>query len=153
MKQKISPFLWFGGQAEQAAEFYTAIFKNSRINSKSHYGEGMPVPAGTVMTVSFELDGVQFTALNGPPGQTKFNESISFVVACDSQEEIDRYWDGLIGQGGAPVQCGWLKDQYGVSWQVVPSNIGQLAKSPQAMKLMMGMVKLDKGALEKAAGL
>ncbi len=121
MTTRITPMLWFDNQAEEAANFYVSIFKNSRITNTARYGENMPGPAGSVMVVAFELDGQPFTALNGGP-QFKFSEAISFVVDCNGQQELDYYWDKLIAGGGAPQQCGWLKDKYGLSWQVVPDG-------------------------------
>ena len=150
---KISPMLWFDTQAEEAAKFYTGIFKNSKIGAVSRYGKGMPMPEGTAMTVSFEIDGQTFNALNGGP-QFKFTEAISLVVNCDTQEEIDRYWDQLTSGGGKPVQCGWLKDKYGLSWQIVPSILPKLAsgeKSGRVMQALMQMVKLDIAKLQAAA--
>ena len=116
---KITPFLWFDNQAEEAAKFYTSIFKNSKIESISRYGEGLPLPAGTVMTVSFILDGQQFTALNGGP-VFKFTEAVSFYILCETQAEVDDYWNKLTA-GGEEGQCGWLKDKFGLSWQIVPA--------------------------------
>ncbi|TMH33071.1 MAG: VOC family protein [Betaproteobacteria bacterium] len=158
--QKISPFLWFDNQAEQAAKYYTSIFSNSRIITVTRYTEaGKDIhqrPAGSVMTVAFELEGQAFTALNGGP-VFKFNESISFVISCETQEEIDYYWDKL-GAGGDPgaQQCGWLKDKFGLSWQVVPKMLPELfvdANSPgaqRAMTAMMQMKKLDIAELQAA---
>jgi predicted 3-demethylubiquinone-9 3-methyltransferase (glyoxalase superfamily) len=158
--QKISPCLWFDSEAEQAAQFYTGIFKNSRIVTITRYGKaGFEIhhrPAGSVMTVSFELDGQKFTALNGGP-LFKFNEAISFQVHCETQKEIDYYWEKL-SAGGDPKaqQCGWLKDKYGLSWQVVPTIVGELfkdensAKSQRAMEAMLRMKKLDIAELKKA---
>jgi predicted 3-demethylubiquinone-9 3-methyltransferase (glyoxalase superfamily) len=158
--QRISPCLWFDTQAEEAARFYTGIFKNSRIRTITRYGTaGFDVhrrPAGSVMTVSFELDGQVFTALNGGP-DFKFNEAVSFEVKCATQEEIDYYWEKL-GAGGDPKaqQCGWLKDRYGVSWQVVPTGMEEMfkdEKSPgaqRAMDAMLEMKKLDIAALRRA---
>jgi predicted 3-demethylubiquinone-9 3-methyltransferase (glyoxalase superfamily) len=158
--QRITPFLWFDSQAEQAATFYTGIFKNSRIKSISRYGEvGREVhgqPAGKVMTVAFELDGQAFTALNGGP-VFKFNESISFQVNCETQEEVDHYWEKL-SDGGDPQaqQCGWLKDKFGVSWQVVPAILIQLLndpnpkKSESVMAAMLKMKKIDIATLKQA---
>lgn len=151
--QKISPFLWFDTQAEEAAKFYTSIFKDSEITNVSYYPEGAPGQGGSVMTVSFRLFGQEFMALNGGP-LFKFTEAISFVVNCETQEEIDRYWSRLT-EGGEEVQCGWLKDKYGLSWQIVPRVMGELAtgdpeKSGRMMKAMMGMVKLDIAALQRA---
>jgi len=153
--EKISPFLWFDTQAEEAANFYTSIFKNSKINSITRYGDAGPGPKGSVMTVAFTLNGQDFVALNGGP-IFKFNESISFVINCDSQEEIDYYWDNLL-QGGTPSQCGWLKDKFGLSWQVVPTILPKLfqskdpEKSKRVMQAMMKMVKFDIKTLEDAA--
>jgi predicted 3-demethylubiquinone-9 3-methyltransferase (glyoxalase superfamily) len=151
---RISPFLWFDNNAEEAANFYVSIFPNSRITGSSRYGDTGAGPKGSVMTVSFELDGQKFTALNGGP-HFKFNEAISFVVNCDTQAEIDRYWEKLTSGGGKPVQCGWLKDRFGLSWQIVPSILPELAKDPvkgpRVMKALLQMVKLDIAAL-KAAG-
>ncbi|HEY3113580.1 MAG TPA: VOC family protein [Gemmatimonadaceae bacterium] len=158
--QKISPCLWFDSEAEQAAQFYTGIFKNSRIVTITRYGkagfETHHRPAGSVMTVSFELDGQKFTALNGGP-LFKFNEAISLQVHCETQKEIDYYWEKL-SAGGDPKaqQCGWLKDKYGLSWQVVPTIVGELfkdensAKSQRAMEAMLRMKKLDIAELKKA---
>ena len=153
--EKISPFLWFDTQAEEAANFYTSIFKNSKINGITRYGDAGPGPKGSVMTVAFTLNGQDFVALNGGP-IFKFNESISFVINCDSQEEIDYYWDNLL-QGGTPSQCGWLKDKFGLSWQVIPTILPKLfqskdpEKSKRVMQAMMKMVKFDIKTLEDAA--
>ncbi len=141
--QKIKPFLWFNDQAEDAARFYTSVFKSSKVVATS---KG---PDGKVMVVEFELDGERFVALNGGP-KFKFTEAISFVILCDTQEEIDSFWDKLTSGGGAPGQCGWLKDKYGLSWQVVPSNIAELASDPKVMDAVMKMTKLDKAAMERA---
>jgi predicted 3-demethylubiquinone-9 3-methyltransferase (glyoxalase superfamily) len=158
--QKITPCLWFDDQAEEAARFYVAIFKNARVGAITHFGkEGFEVHgrrAGSVMTVSFTLEGQEFTALNGGP-HFKFNEAVSLTVNCDSQAEVDYYWDKL-GAGGDPQaqQCGWLKDKYGLSWQVVPKALQEMykagvsAKSERAMKAMLRMKKLDIAALQKA---
>jgi predicted 3-demethylubiquinone-9 3-methyltransferase (glyoxalase superfamily) len=151
---KIKPFLWFEHQAEEAAKFYTSIFKKSKLGALARYPEGSPGPAGSVMTVEFTLEGQEFIALNGGP-QFKFTEAISFVVECENQKEIDYYWERLL-EGGKPQQCGWLKDRYGVSWQVVPADMDQIffgkdkAKSQRAMQAMLKMVKLDIKALENA---
>jgi predicted 3-demethylubiquinone-9 3-methyltransferase (glyoxalase superfamily) len=158
--QRISPCLWFDSQAEDAARFYAAIFKNSRIGRISRYGEaGKEIhrkPAGTVMTVEFELDGQTFTALNGGP-LFKFNEAISFQVNCETQEEVNYYWEKLSAGGDAKAQqCGWLKDRYGVSWQVVPTILPDLIKDPdseksqRAMEALLKMKKLDIDALKRA---
>lgn len=147
--QKISPFLWFDTQAEDAARYYVALFPNSKITSTS------PGPGGTVMTVGFELDGQVFTALNGGPHFT-FNEAVSFVVRCEGAAEVDRYWDSLIADGGQESQCGWLKDKYGLSWQIVPQEFLDLMGSPdkeatgRMFQAMMSMKKLDIGKLKAA---
>jgi predicted 3-demethylubiquinone-9 3-methyltransferase (glyoxalase superfamily) len=152
--QKITPFLWFDHQAEEAARFYTSVFPNSKIDGITYYGEHGPGPKGTVMTVGFELDGQKFTALNGGP-VFKFNEAISFVVHCETPEELDTLWAKLTA-GGQEVQCGWLKDKYGLSWQVVPQRFIQLmtegdpAGKARMMQAMMTMKKLDAVALEAA---
>jgi predicted 3-demethylubiquinone-9 3-methyltransferase (glyoxalase superfamily) len=154
---RISPFLWFDNQAEEAANFYVSIFPNSKITNVSRYGEGGPGPKGSVMVVSFELDGQHVMALNGGP-HFKFNEAISLVVDCKSQEEIDYYWEKLTAAGGQEVQCGWLKDKFGLSWQIVPAQMGEImsnpnpAKAKRAMEAMMKMKKLDINALRAAAG-
>ena len=152
--QRISACLWFDGQAEDAAKFYTSIFKHSKIGTVTRYGEVGPGPKGTVMTVTFELDGQEFMALNGGPEFT-FNEAVSFIVHCDTQEEIDEFWEKL-SVGGRTVQCGWLKDQFGVSWQIVPAVLGELMrdgdpdKTNRVMKAILGMVKLDIKRLRQA---
>jgi len=151
---RIKPFLWFDDQAEEAAKFYTSIFPDSEIVKVSRYPAGAPVPAGKVMTVAFRLGGLDFVALNGGP-QFPFTEAVSFVVECADQAEIDYYWDKLTASGGKPVQCGWLKDRYGLSWQVVPKDIGRYftdAKTAErVMQALLKMVKLDLAALEAAA--
>jgi predicted 3-demethylubiquinone-9 3-methyltransferase (glyoxalase superfamily) len=144
MISKITPFLWFDTQAEEAANLYVSLFPNSSIGSVSRHGD-------RVMTVSFQLDGLPFTALNGGP-MYQFSEATSFLVSCESQAEIDKYWDGL-SEGGTPGRCGWLKDKFGLSWQVVPAALGELLQQPGAMQAMMKMNKLDIAELEKAAGL
>jgi predicted 3-demethylubiquinone-9 3-methyltransferase (glyoxalase superfamily) len=152
---RITPCLWFDTEGEEAATFYVSLFENSRITEVSRYGEAGPRPAGTVMVVSFELDGRPFTALNGGPEFT-FNEAISLQIDCQSQEEVDYYWDGLTA-GGEEGPCGWLKDRYGVSWQVVPSALTTLLQDPdpgrsqRAMAAMMTMKKIDIAALHAAA--
>ena len=152
--KKIKTFLWLDGQAEEAAKFYTSIFRNGKIGAVARYPEGSPGPAGSVMTVEFELDDHPFVGLNGGP-QFKFNESVSFAIECDTQEEIDHYWDKLLAGGGKPQQCGWLKDRYGLSWQVVPAGIGELFSNPRtaqrAMQAMLKMVKFDIARLKEAA--
>jgi len=152
--QKITPFLWFDNNAEEAAKFYTSIFKNSKIGKVARYGEAGPGPKGTVMTVEFELDGQKFVALNGGP-QFKFTEAVSFVVNCKTQKEVDTFWEKL-SAGGQEVQCGWLKDKFGLSWQIVPTVMTELLtdrhqqKSQRVMKAMLKMVKLGIAALERA---
>ena len=157
---KITPCLWFDGEAEDAARFYTGIFRNSKITSITRYGEaGREVhgqPAGKVLVVAFELDGQPYTALNGGP-QFKFNEAVSFQVPCRNQEEIDYYWDKLTAGGDAQAQqCGWLKDRYGLSWQVFPVALMDMLQDPdrkkadRAMQAMMEMKKMDLEALERA---
>ena len=153
--QKITPFLWFDTQAEEAARFYVSVFGNSRILKTVRYGEAGPGPAGSVMTVQFELNGVPFTALNGGP-LFRFSEAISFVVHCQSQAEIDTLWEKL-SAGGTPDRCGWLKDKYGLSWQVVPTGLGEVladedpARAKRAMEAMLKMSKLDLNAMKHAA--
>jgi predicted 3-demethylubiquinone-9 3-methyltransferase (glyoxalase superfamily) len=153
--QKITPFLWFDNQAEEAAAFYTSIFPNSRILKTARYGDSGPGPAGSVMTVEFELEGQPFVALNGGP-LFKFTEAISFVVNCQTQEEVDAYWERL-SAGGTQVQCGWLKDKFGLSWQVVPTVLARLMSDPdrqkagRVTKAMLTMKKLDIAALQQAA--
>lgn len=154
--QKIAPFLWFDSQAEEAANFYVSVFKNSKVGTIARYGESGPGPKGSVMTVGFELDGQKFTALNGGP-IFKFTEAISLVVNCENQEEIDYFWEKLTADGGQEVQCGWLKDKYGLSWQVVPAILPELVKSDdpkkseRVMKALMQMKKLDIAKLKEAA--
>ncbi len=153
--QKITPFLWFDGKAEEAMRFYTSIFRNSKIGSITRYGDAGPGPKGTVMTATFHLDGQEFIALNGGP-QFRFSPAISFVVNCETQEEVDELWEKL-SAGGQTQQCGWLMDRYGVSWQIVPTVLGQLvqdkdpAKSARVVQAMLAMEKLDIGLLKKAA--
>ena len=156
--QKISPCLWFDSEAEQAAKFYTSIFKNSKITNISHYDKASAAasgqPEGSVLTVAFELDGEEFLALNGGP-VFKFSEAVSFMVKCETQTEIDRLWEKLT-EGGEESQCGWLKDKYGVSWQIVPTILGEMlqdrntAKSERVMKALLQMKKLDIEALKQA---
>ena len=153
--QKIIPSLWFDTQAEEAASFYTSVFKNSRIVSKTHYTEAGPRPAGMVLSVEWELDGQRFVGINGGPEFT-FDEAVSFQVTCETQEEIDYYCQRL-GDGGEEGPCGWLKDRFGLSWQVVPSGMDELFNDPdpsraqRAMQAMFGMRKLDLAALRAAA--
>lgn len=155
MIQKITPFLWFDNQAEEAMNFYVSIFNDSKVLSISRYGEGAPVPAGTVMTASFLIEGQQFTALNGGP-LFSFTEAISFVINCQTQGEVDHYWNKLT-EGGEEVQCGWLKDKFGVSWQVVPETLGRLLNNPdpikaqRVMQAMLAMKKIDISQLQEAA--
>jgi predicted 3-demethylubiquinone-9 3-methyltransferase (glyoxalase superfamily) len=151
----ITPCLWFDTEGEDAATFYTSLFPNSRIKEIARYGSAGPRPEGTVMTVSFELDGRDFLALNGGPDFT-FNEAISFQIACANQEEVDRYWDALT-EGGEPGPCGWLKDRFGVSWQVVPTRLVELItqadqeRAQRVMACMMKMGKIEIAELEEAA--
>ncbi|CAN5329312.1 VOC family protein [soil metagenome] len=151
----ISPFLWFDSEAEEAAQLYVSIFPNSSITNVSRYPEGGPLPAGTVLGVSFVLDGLEFQALNGGP-QHPFTEAISFFISLDTQEEVDRYWNALITDGGEPGQCGWVKDRFGLSWQVVPRLLGELLGSSdsvaasRAMAAMMQMTKLELQTLQDA---
>jgi len=143
--QNITPFLWFDSQAGEAADFYVSIFRNSRVLKTVHYGAAGPGAPGSVMTVEFELDGLRLVALNGGP-HFKFSEAVSFVVNCDSQAEVDSYWERL-SAGGRPDRCGWLKDRYGLSWQVVPSVLPQLLGDPDSLKAqrtMQAMLKMDK---------
>lgn len=152
--QKITPFLWFDGRAEEAANFYTSIFKNSKIGTISRYGEGGPGPKGSAMSATFQLEGQEFIALNGGP-QYNFTPAISFFIHCETQEEVDHYWDKL-SEGGRTVQCGWLQDKFGLSWQVVPTILFKLlndkdpAKSKRVMQAMLKMIKLDIQGLKDA---
>lgn len=153
--QKITPFLWFDNQAEEAVNFYVSVFKNSKIVSMARYPEGSPGPAGTVMTANFILDGQEFVALNGGP-QFRFTEAVSFVVNCTTQEEVDYFWEKL-SEGGQEVQCGWLKDKYGLSWQVVPAILVELMrnedpmKAQRVMQAMLQMKKIEINKLKQAA--
>jgi predicted 3-demethylubiquinone-9 3-methyltransferase (glyoxalase superfamily) len=153
--QTIKPCLWFDMQALEAANFYTSIFKNSKLGKVSYYGDGAPLPKGTVLTVTFELNGQEFMGLNGGP-IFKFTEAVSFIVNCETQAEIDYYWTKLTADGGQEVQCGWLKDKYGLSWQIVPTALGKMmedkdpAKTTRVMQALMKMVKLDINGLQKA---
>jgi predicted 3-demethylubiquinone-9 3-methyltransferase (glyoxalase superfamily) len=153
--RKITPFLWFDDKAEEAANFYVSIFKNSKVGRVSRYGEGGPGPKGSVMSVTFILDGEEFSALNGGP-VFSFTPAISFFVDCKTQAEVDELWEKL-SAGGEKGQCGWLKDKYGVSWQIVPSGLGELlgdkdpVKAKKAMQAMMQMTKLDIEAMRRAA--
>jgi predicted 3-demethylubiquinone-9 3-methyltransferase (glyoxalase superfamily) len=152
--QKITTFLTFNDQAEAAVKFYTSLFPRSRVLKTTRYGDVGPGPQGSVMTIAFELDGQAFTALNGGPSFS-FSQGISLCVSCETQAELDALWDGL-SAGGKQIQCGWLTDRFGVSWQIVPANIAELVggkdaeKSQRAMQAMLKMVKLDVGALQRA---
>ena len=153
--QKITPCLWFDTQAEEAATFYTSIFRNARILHVARYGKAGPRPEGLVMTVTFELDGQEFVALNGGPEFT-FNEAISFQVSCETQDEVDEFWSRL-SEGGEEGPCGWLKDRYGVSWQIIPTRLIELLDDPdpersqRAIQAMLDMKKIDIATLEQAA--
>ncbi|MFD3523239.1 VOC family protein [Streptomyces sp. NPDC058653] len=152
---RITPSLWFDGQAKDAAEYYIGIFPNSGITAVTHYGEAGPGPAGTVLTVEFELDGQPYMGINGGP-QFTFDEAVSFVIECADQEEVDYYWSKL-SEGGEEGPCGWLKDKFGLSWQVVPTGMNTLLNGPdqersqRAMKAMLGMRKIDLAGLQAAA--
>jgi len=152
--QQITPFLWFDGNAEEAMNFYTSIFKNSTIGRITRYGDAGPGPKGAVMSGTFQLDGQEFMALNGGP-QFKFTEAISFFVNCETQEEVDELWEKL-SAGGQKSRCGWLKDKYGLSWQIIPSALGEMLgdkdpeKSRRVMKAMLQMDKIDIKGLEQA---
>jgi predicted 3-demethylubiquinone-9 3-methyltransferase (glyoxalase superfamily) len=152
--QRITPFLWFDGKAEEAAKFYVSIFKNSRIGTVNRYGDHGPGPKGTVMIATFQIDGQDFIALNGGP-QFKFTPAVSFVVNCETQEEVDHYWDQL-SEGGTQQRCGWLQDQFGVSWQIVPTALARLMSSPdrektgRVMAALMQMQKIDVERLQQA---
>ncbi len=146
---RITPFLWFDSNAGEAVDFYMSVFKNSRRLTELRNTGDAPGPKGGVLTIAFELDGQQFTALNGGPA-FKFTEAISFVVHCDSQQEIDYYWSKLTA-GGSEIQCGWLKDKFGLAWQIVPVRISEYVKHPKAMQAMLKMKKLDIAELERAA--
>jgi predicted 3-demethylubiquinone-9 3-methyltransferase (glyoxalase superfamily) len=156
MLHKIKPFLWFDHQAEEAAKYYCSIFKNSRMQEVARYPEGSPAPAGSVMIASFELEGIQFVALNAGP-QFKFTEAISFVVSTESQEETDYYWNKLTADGGQESACGWLKDKFGLSWQITPQRLIDLlsskdkATATRVMQAMLTMHKIDIARLERAA--
>jgi predicted 3-demethylubiquinone-9 3-methyltransferase (glyoxalase superfamily) len=153
--REITPCLWFDTEGEEAAEFYTSVFPSSKILDVARYGEAGPRAEGTVMTVSFELDGTKFTALNGGP-QFTFNEAISFQVSCETQEEVDAFWSKL-SEGGEEGPCGWLKDRYGVSWQIVPTALPELLSDPdrersqRVIRAMLSMKKIEIDALERAA--
>lgn len=153
-KQKITPFLWFDTQAEEAANFYVSVFENSKIGKVSRYGEAGPGPKGSVMVISFQLEGLEFTALNGGP-HFKFTPAISLMVNCDTQEEVDHFWEKL-SEGGRKDRCGWLQDKYGLSWQIVPTALSRLMSTPdrekanRVMQAMLKMDKLDIATLERA---
>jgi predicted 3-demethylubiquinone-9 3-methyltransferase (glyoxalase superfamily) len=155
MQQRIKPNLWFDTEAEEAAGFYTSVFENSRVVNVARYTEAGPRPAGMVMTVEFELDGQRFVAINGGP-EFQFDEAVSFEIDCETQDEIDYYWERL-SEGGSEGPCGWLKDKYGLSWQVVPTGMEELFADPdperarRAMQATLGMRKLDIAALRCAA--
>jgi len=152
--QKITPFLWFDNNAEEAMNFYISIFKNSKIGQVRRYGEAGPGPKGSVMTATFQIEGQDFMALNGGPA-FKFSPAISFFVNCETQEEVDQLWEKLFA-GGETMQCGWLKDKFGVTWQIIPKALGELMgdkdpqKSQRVMQAMMKMVKIDVAALKRA---
>jgi predicted 3-demethylubiquinone-9 3-methyltransferase (glyoxalase superfamily) len=153
--QKITPFLWFDNQAEEAMNFYTSIFKNSEVKTVSRYGDAGPGPKGTVMVAKFELEGQEFMALNGGP-RFKFTQAISFVVNCTSQEEVDALWEKLLAGGGAEDACGWLRDRYGLSWQIIPTALGEMMSDPdkqkagRAMQAMLKMKKIDIAEMRRA---
>jgi len=154
--QTITPFLWFDTEAEDAARLYTSLFPNSRITEVTHYGSAGPRDAGLVMTVAFELDGQSFVALNGGPDHP-FSEAVSFVVNCNDQAEVDRYWDALVADGGEEGPCGWVKDRFGLSWQITPRRLIELITDPdqekaqRAMAAMLQMTKIELAEIEAAA--
>lgn len=147
---RISPFLWFDANAEEAVEFYISIFPNSRRLSELRNPGGAPMAKGAILTIAFELDGVKFTALNGGP-EFKFNQAVSLVVRCDSQADVDHYWSRLTADGGQEIQCGWLRDKFGLSWQITPARLPELIRNPKAFQAMLKMKKIDLGELERAA--
>lgn len=155
MANKITPCLWFNGNAEEAVNFYTSVFKDGKILATSHYGEGMHQPAGTILTIDFSINGHEFVALNAGP-EFQFSEAISFQIYCADQAEIDYFWDALTADGGEPGPCGWCKDRFGLSWQVVPENLAELmqgedaAGAQRAGQALMQMGKLDIAALQEA---
>jgi predicted 3-demethylubiquinone-9 3-methyltransferase (glyoxalase superfamily) len=155
IKKKITPFLWFDNNAEEAMNFYVSIFKDSKIIEVSRYGDAGPGPKGSVMSGTFQLEGQEFIALNGGP-YFKFTEAISLFVNCESQQEVDDLWNKLTSDGGAPSQCGWLKDKFGLSWQIIPSILTKMltdkdpVKSKRVMEAMLKMIKIDVNALKKA---
>jgi predicted 3-demethylubiquinone-9 3-methyltransferase (glyoxalase superfamily) len=152
--QRITPFLWFDTRAEDAAKFYTSVFRKSKLGRVTRYGDGAPMPKGTVMTAPFKIEGMDFVALNGGP-HYKITPAVSFVVNCATQKEVDYYWDRLVA-GGEPVQCGWLTDKFGVSWQIVPTALIKMLgdkdprKASRVMKAMLKMIKLDLPLLQRA---
>lgn len=146
---RITPFLWFDSNAEEAVEFYLTVFKNSKRLGEMRMPDKSAGPQGKVLTVTFELDGQRFTALNGGP-LFKFTEAVSFFVRCDSQQEVDEYWSKLVA-GGSESRCGWLKDKYGLSWQIIPARLPELIRNPKAMQAMLKMKKIDLAELERAA--
>jgi predicted 3-demethylubiquinone-9 3-methyltransferase (glyoxalase superfamily) len=154
-KQKISPYLWFDQNAEEAVELYTSLFEDSRVLEIARWGEGSPGPTGKVMNITFELAGQRYYALNGGP-EFKFTPAVSFFVSCETQEEVDKYWNALLAGGGKPTQCGWLEDRFGLSWQIVPAVLMELlqdkdpARAARTMQAMLKMQKLDIAALKKA---
>jgi predicted 3-demethylubiquinone-9 3-methyltransferase (glyoxalase superfamily) len=153
--QKITPFLWLDNNAEEAMKFYTSVFKNSKIGKVTRYLEGAPLPAGTFMSGTFEIEGQEFVVLNGGPG-FKFTEAISFVVNCKTQKEVDEYWEKLTANGGQAVQCGWLRDKFGLTWQIVPTVLLELLadkdrkKAQRVMNAMLKMKKIDIAGLKRA---
>jgi predicted 3-demethylubiquinone-9 3-methyltransferase (glyoxalase superfamily) len=156
-KQRIVPCLWFDTNAEEAVAFYTSIFKNSKVERITHYTGAGPRPKGMAMTVDFQLDGQKFVALNGGP-EFKFNEAVSLTVYCDGQKEVDEYWNKFLAGGGHELECGWLKDRFGLAWQIVPSMMPELldeskdpARAQRVMEAMLQMKKLDVARLEQAA--
>src|SRR5271154_1860932 len=146
---RITPFLWFDANAEEAVDFYLTVFKNSRRLDELRNTGDSPAPKGSILTIAFELEGQKFTALNGGPAY-KFTEAVSFVVRCDTQQEVDEYWSKLTA-GGSEIQCGWLKDKFGLCWQIVPARLPDLIQHPKAMQAMLRMKKLDIAELERAA--
>jgi predicted 3-demethylubiquinone-9 3-methyltransferase (glyoxalase superfamily) len=156
MSQKIVPNLWFDTQAEEAAHYYIDVFGSGRVVSVARYPEGAPGPVGSVMTVEFEVGGLRFVGINGGP-EFPFTEAVSFQIDCADQAEVDRFWDRFISDGGQESQCGWLKDKYGLSWQVVPAGMAEVfadpdpARAQRAVQAMLGMTKLDVAALRAAA--
>jgi predicted 3-demethylubiquinone-9 3-methyltransferase (glyoxalase superfamily) len=154
---KITPFLWFDDKAEEAMNFYVSIFKNSKVGNVTRYGDAGPGPKGTVMSATFQLDGQDFFALNGGP-LFKFTEAVSFFVNCETQEEVDELWEKLTADGGSPQRCGWLKDKYGLSWQIIPKALGEMLgdkdpqKSQRVMQAMLKMNKIDIQRLKEAYG-